>query len=109
MLIFGLNLIKGCLHTPFEDQPERSSIKRVKQEIELLVIWQVGHCSSYSTYGELDTARPTRRVASSVWSVFESFGKLDEGEAFSILCGDLYFGLFKIILGKLFESSNFRC
>uniref|UniRef100_A0A0D3EC76 Uncharacterized protein n=1 Tax=Brassica oleracea var. oleracea TaxID=109376 RepID=A0A0D3EC76_BRAOL len=32
---FGLNLMKGCLHTPFEDQAERSS--RVNQEIELLV------------------------------------------------------------------------
>uniref|UniRef100_A0A0D3BUQ0 Uncharacterized protein n=1 Tax=Brassica oleracea var. oleracea TaxID=109376 RepID=A0A0D3BUQ0_BRAOL len=32
---FGLNLMKGCLSTPFEDQAERSS--RVNQEIELLV------------------------------------------------------------------------
>ncbi|CAG7897226.1 unnamed protein product, partial [Brassica rapa] len=32
---FGLNLVKGCLRTPFEDQPERSSIDRAGQEIEL--------------------------------------------------------------------------
>nr|VDD51783.1 unnamed protein product [Brassica oleracea] len=35
LIDFGLNLIKGCLRTPFEDQAERSS--RVNQEIELLV------------------------------------------------------------------------
>uniref|UniRef100_A0A0D3ATG9 Uncharacterized protein n=1 Tax=Brassica oleracea var. oleracea TaxID=109376 RepID=A0A0D3ATG9_BRAOL len=35
MIDFGLNLMKGCLRTPFEDQAERSS--RVNQEIELLV------------------------------------------------------------------------
>ena len=32
---FELDLMKGCLHTPFEDQAERSSIKRVEQEIKL--------------------------------------------------------------------------
>ncbi|WZZ69785.1 hypothetical protein YC2023_081155 [Brassica napus] len=32
---FGLNLVKGCLRTPFEDQAERSSIDRAGQEIEL--------------------------------------------------------------------------
>uniref|UniRef100_A0A0D3CGD0 Uncharacterized protein n=1 Tax=Brassica oleracea var. oleracea TaxID=109376 RepID=A0A0D3CGD0_BRAOL len=35
LIDFGLNLMKGCLRTPFEDQAERSS--RVNQEIELLV------------------------------------------------------------------------
>ena len=35
LIDFGLNLIKGCLRTPFEDQADRSS--RVSQEIELLV------------------------------------------------------------------------
>ncbi|KAF3522114.1 hypothetical protein F2Q69_00047402 [Brassica cretica] len=35
LIDFGLNLMKGCLHTPFEDQAKRSS--RVNQEIELLV------------------------------------------------------------------------
>uniref|UniRef100_A0A0D3BL71 Uncharacterized protein n=1 Tax=Brassica oleracea var. oleracea TaxID=109376 RepID=A0A0D3BL71_BRAOL len=35
LINFGLNLMKGCLRTPFEDQAERSS--RVNQEIELLV------------------------------------------------------------------------
>ena len=34
---FGLYLIKGCLRTHFEDQAERSSIKRMEQEIELHV------------------------------------------------------------------------
>ena len=29
--------MKGCLHTPFEDQAERSSVERVEQEIELPV------------------------------------------------------------------------
>ena len=32
---FGLDLMKGCLLTPFEDQTERSSINRMEQEIEL--------------------------------------------------------------------------
>ncbi|WZY86647.1 hypothetical protein YC2023_033031 [Brassica napus] len=32
---FGLNLVKGCLRTPFEDQAERNSIDRAGQEIEL--------------------------------------------------------------------------
>ncbi|WZY93612.1 hypothetical protein YC2023_065941 [Brassica napus] len=32
---FGLNLVKGCLRTPFEDQAERSSIDRAGQEIKL--------------------------------------------------------------------------
>ncbi|KAF3518295.1 hypothetical protein DY000_02059935 [Brassica cretica] len=35
LIDFGLNLMKGYLHTPFEDQAKRSS--RVNQEIELLV------------------------------------------------------------------------
>uniref|UniRef100_A0A0D3BUQ8 Uncharacterized protein n=1 Tax=Brassica oleracea var. oleracea TaxID=109376 RepID=A0A0D3BUQ8_BRAOL len=35
LIDFGLNLMKGCLRTPFEDQAERSS--RVNREIELLV------------------------------------------------------------------------
>uniref|UniRef100_A0A0D3E9Z2 Uncharacterized protein n=1 Tax=Brassica oleracea var. oleracea TaxID=109376 RepID=A0A0D3E9Z2_BRAOL len=35
LIDFGLNLMKGCLRTSFEDQAERSS--RVNQEIELLV------------------------------------------------------------------------
>uniref|UniRef100_A0A0D3CDS6 Uncharacterized protein n=1 Tax=Brassica oleracea var. oleracea TaxID=109376 RepID=A0A0D3CDS6_BRAOL len=35
LIDFGLNLMKGCLRTPFEDQTERSS--RVNQEIKLLV------------------------------------------------------------------------
>uniref|UniRef100_A0A0D3DKS8 Uncharacterized protein n=1 Tax=Brassica oleracea var. oleracea TaxID=109376 RepID=A0A0D3DKS8_BRAOL len=35
LIDIGLNLMKGCLRTPFEDQAERSS--RVNQEIELLV------------------------------------------------------------------------
>uniref|UniRef100_A0A0D3CRL1 Uncharacterized protein n=1 Tax=Brassica oleracea var. oleracea TaxID=109376 RepID=A0A0D3CRL1_BRAOL len=35
LIDFELNLMKGCLRTPFEDQAERSS--RVNQEIELLV------------------------------------------------------------------------
>uniref|UniRef100_A0A0D3D6V7 Uncharacterized protein n=1 Tax=Brassica oleracea var. oleracea TaxID=109376 RepID=A0A0D3D6V7_BRAOL len=35
LIDFGLNLVKGCLRTPFEDQAERSSIDRVGQEIEL--------------------------------------------------------------------------
>uniref|UniRef100_A0A0D3DL73 Uncharacterized protein n=1 Tax=Brassica oleracea var. oleracea TaxID=109376 RepID=A0A0D3DL73_BRAOL len=35
LIDFGLNLMKGCLRSPFEDQAERSS--RVNQEIELLV------------------------------------------------------------------------
>ncbi|WZZ36510.1 hypothetical protein YC2023_019911 [Brassica napus] len=35
LIDFGLNLMKACLRTPFEDQAECSS--RVNQEIELLV------------------------------------------------------------------------
>ncbi|KAF3552803.1 hypothetical protein F2Q69_00016131 [Brassica cretica] len=35
LIDFGLNLMKGCLRTPFEDQAEHSS--RVNQEIKLLV------------------------------------------------------------------------
>uniref|UniRef100_A0A0D2ZQA8 Uncharacterized protein n=1 Tax=Brassica oleracea var. oleracea TaxID=109376 RepID=A0A0D2ZQA8_BRAOL len=35
LIDFGLNLMKGCLRTPFEDQAERRS--RVNQEIEMLV------------------------------------------------------------------------
>ncbi|WZZ15930.1 hypothetical protein YC2023_109019 [Brassica napus] len=35
LIDFGLNLVKGCLRTPFEDQAERSSIDRAGQEIEL--------------------------------------------------------------------------
>uniref|UniRef100_A0A0D3CE47 Uncharacterized protein n=1 Tax=Brassica oleracea var. oleracea TaxID=109376 RepID=A0A0D3CE47_BRAOL len=35
LIDFGLNLMKGCLRTPFEDQAERTS--RVNKEIELLV------------------------------------------------------------------------
>ncbi|WZZ03034.1 hypothetical protein YC2023_088955 [Brassica napus] len=35
LIDFGLNLVKGCLRTPFEDQAERSSINRAGQEIEL--------------------------------------------------------------------------
>uniref|UniRef100_A0A0D3AAY6 Uncharacterized protein n=1 Tax=Brassica oleracea var. oleracea TaxID=109376 RepID=A0A0D3AAY6_BRAOL len=35
LIDFGLNLMKGCLRTPFEDLAKRSS--RVNQEIELLV------------------------------------------------------------------------
>uniref|UniRef100_A0A0D3E4X6 Uncharacterized protein n=1 Tax=Brassica oleracea var. oleracea TaxID=109376 RepID=A0A0D3E4X6_BRAOL len=35
LINFGLNFMKGCLRTPFEDQAEHSS--RVNQEIELLV------------------------------------------------------------------------
>uniref|UniRef100_A0A0D3A370 Uncharacterized protein n=1 Tax=Brassica oleracea var. oleracea TaxID=109376 RepID=A0A0D3A370_BRAOL len=35
LIDFGLNLMKGCIRPPFEDQAERSS--RVNQEIELLV------------------------------------------------------------------------
>uniref|UniRef100_A0A0D3CRJ0 Uncharacterized protein n=1 Tax=Brassica oleracea var. oleracea TaxID=109376 RepID=A0A0D3CRJ0_BRAOL len=35
LIDFGLNLMKGCLRTPFEDYAKRSS--RVNQEIELLV------------------------------------------------------------------------
>uniref|UniRef100_A0A0D3AT55 Uncharacterized protein n=1 Tax=Brassica oleracea var. oleracea TaxID=109376 RepID=A0A0D3AT55_BRAOL len=35
LIDFGLNLMKSCLRTSFEDQAERSS--RVNQEIELLV------------------------------------------------------------------------
>uniref|UniRef100_A0A0D3BGC0 Uncharacterized protein n=1 Tax=Brassica oleracea var. oleracea TaxID=109376 RepID=A0A0D3BGC0_BRAOL len=35
LIDFRLNLMKGCLRTPFEDQAERSS--RVNQEIKLLV------------------------------------------------------------------------
>ena len=35
LIYFGLNLLKGCLRTPFEDQAERSSIGRAGQEIEL--------------------------------------------------------------------------
>ncbi|KAL0656684.1 hypothetical protein Bca4012_077268 [Brassica carinata] len=35
LIDFGLNRMKGCLRTTFEDQAERSS--RVNQEIELLV------------------------------------------------------------------------
>nr|VDD35388.1 unnamed protein product [Brassica oleracea] len=34
LIDFGLNLMKGCLRTPFEDQAKRSSIERVEQEIE---------------------------------------------------------------------------
>uniref|UniRef100_A0A0D3D3T2 Uncharacterized protein n=1 Tax=Brassica oleracea var. oleracea TaxID=109376 RepID=A0A0D3D3T2_BRAOL len=37
LIDFGLNLMKGCLRTPFEDQAKRSSIERVNQEIELAV------------------------------------------------------------------------
>ena len=35
LIDFGLNLMKGCLRTPFEDQAKRSSIERMEQEIEL--------------------------------------------------------------------------
>ena len=35
LIDFGLNLMKGCLRTPFDDQAERSS--RLNQEIELIV------------------------------------------------------------------------
>ncbi|WZZ89366.1 hypothetical protein YC2023_117945 [Brassica napus] len=35
LIDFGLNLMKGCLRTPFEDQAERSSIGRAGQEIKL--------------------------------------------------------------------------
>ncbi|WZZ03032.1 hypothetical protein YC2023_088953 [Brassica napus] len=35
LIDFELNLVKGCLRTPFEDQAERSSINRAGQEIEL--------------------------------------------------------------------------
>uniref|UniRef100_A0A0D3BXY6 Uncharacterized protein n=1 Tax=Brassica oleracea var. oleracea TaxID=109376 RepID=A0A0D3BXY6_BRAOL len=35
LIDFGLNLVKGYLRTPFEDQTERSSIDRAGQEIEL--------------------------------------------------------------------------
>ncbi|WZY72260.1 hypothetical protein YC2023_004500 [Brassica napus] len=35
LIDFGLNLVKGCLRTPFEDQAKRSSINRAGQEIEL--------------------------------------------------------------------------
>ncbi|WZZ07697.1 hypothetical protein YC2023_093618 [Brassica napus] len=35
LIDFGLNLVKGCLRTPFEDQAERSSVNRAGQEIEL--------------------------------------------------------------------------
>ncbi|WZZ42801.1 hypothetical protein YC2023_039060 [Brassica napus] len=35
LIDFRLNLMKGCLRTPFEDQAKRSSIGRVGQEIEL--------------------------------------------------------------------------
>ncbi|WZY70684.1 hypothetical protein YC2023_002924 [Brassica napus] len=35
LIDFGLNLVKGCLRTPFEDQAERSSIDRAGKEIEL--------------------------------------------------------------------------
>uniref|UniRef100_A0A0D3BV74 Uncharacterized protein n=1 Tax=Brassica oleracea var. oleracea TaxID=109376 RepID=A0A0D3BV74_BRAOL len=35
LIDFGLNLMKGCLRTPFGDQAERSSIERVEQEIKL--------------------------------------------------------------------------
>nr|VDC96426.1 unnamed protein product [Brassica oleracea] len=35
LIDFKLNLMKGCLRTPFEDKAERSSIERVNQEIEL--------------------------------------------------------------------------
>uniref|UniRef100_A0A0D3DKN7 Uncharacterized protein n=1 Tax=Brassica oleracea var. oleracea TaxID=109376 RepID=A0A0D3DKN7_BRAOL len=34
LIDFGVNLMKGCLRTPFEDQVDSS---RVNQEIELLV------------------------------------------------------------------------
>ena len=37
LIDFGLNLMKGCLRTTFEDQAECSSIERVEQEIELHV------------------------------------------------------------------------
>ncbi|KAL0661906.1 hypothetical protein Bca4012_098743 [Brassica carinata] len=35
LIDFGLNLMKGCLRTPFEDQAKRSSTGRAGQEIEL--------------------------------------------------------------------------
>ena len=35
LIHFGLNLMKGWLRTPFEDQAERSSIEIVEQGIEL--------------------------------------------------------------------------
>ncbi|KAG5400328.1 hypothetical protein IGI04_014935 [Brassica rapa subsp. trilocularis] len=35
LIDFGLNLLKGCLRTPFEDQAKHSSIDRAGQETEL--------------------------------------------------------------------------
>uniref|UniRef100_A0A0D2ZQR7 Uncharacterized protein n=1 Tax=Brassica oleracea var. oleracea TaxID=109376 RepID=A0A0D2ZQR7_BRAOL len=35
LIDFGLNLVKSCLRTPFEDQAKRSLIDRAGQEIEL--------------------------------------------------------------------------
>ena len=34
---FGLDLMKGCIRTPFKDQAERSSVIEFEQKIELHV------------------------------------------------------------------------
>ncbi|KAF3536800.1 hypothetical protein F2Q69_00022801 [Brassica cretica] len=56
MIDFGLNLMKCCLHTPFEDQDKRSSIERVNHEIELPVrVLLLGHSPNWTG--------PARRLA----------------------------------------------
>ena len=37
LIDFGLNLMKGCLRTPFEDQAELVQFTEFEQEIELHV------------------------------------------------------------------------
>ncbi|CAG7875769.1 unnamed protein product, partial [Brassica rapa] len=56
---FGLNLVKGCLRTPFEDQAERSSIDRAGQKIEL-----PGQRPSRTDARSLRSDRPLARARS---------------------------------------------
>uniref|UniRef100_A0A0D3BGX1 Uncharacterized protein n=1 Tax=Brassica oleracea var. oleracea TaxID=109376 RepID=A0A0D3BGX1_BRAOL len=62
LIDFGLNLMKGCLRTPFEDQAERSS--RVNQEIELLVRVRLfgRYVATWSTKGLVGRYVGTDRV-----------------------------------------------
>uniref|UniRef100_A0A0D3DKV6 Uncharacterized protein n=1 Tax=Brassica oleracea var. oleracea TaxID=109376 RepID=A0A0D3DKV6_BRAOL len=63
---FRLNLMKGCLRTPFEDQAKRSSIERVNQEIELPVRVRLSSLAD-GRYGRVfDPARPSAELN---WSI----------------------------------------
>ncbi|WZZ20549.1 hypothetical protein YC2023_121936 [Brassica napus] len=79
LIDIGLNLVKGCLRTPFEDQAECSSIERVEQEIKLPL--RVRLVIDSNSDSDRDRTR-----ASSIWSRKRELRGRDEGRPVDPTC-----------------------